>query len=168
MLNYIWLGIAVLLVGADQLIKFWAENTLRQLETIPLIDGVFHLTYVQNFGAAFSTMQHKRIFLILMTSVFLLAILILLATKKLRSPWMVSCWSLVLAGGVGNLLDRIFREGGYVVDMFDFRLINFPVFNLADIFVCVGTGLLIVYLLFFEKNDQNKNFEIRQEVKRHE
>ena len=168
MLNYIWLGIAVLLVGADQLIKFWAENTLSQLETIPLIDGVFHLTYVQNFGAAFSTMQNKRIFLILMTSLFLLAILVLLVTKKMHSPWMVSCWSLVLAGGVGNLIDRIFRDGGYVVDMFDFRLINFPVFNLADVFVCVGTCLLIVYLLFFEKNDQNKNFEIRQEVKRHE
>lgn len=167
MLNYIWLGIAALLVGLDQLIKFWAENTLRQVETVPLIDGVFHLTYVQNFGAAFSTMQNKRGLLVGLTSIFLLVILVLLLTKKLKSSWMVSSWSLILAGGVGNLLDRMFREGGYVVDLFDFRLIHFPVFNAADIFVCVGTGLLIVYLLFFE-HKEHQSFEIRQEVKRHE
>lgn len=167
MLNYIWLAIAAVLVGADQLIKFWAEHSLREAGTIPLIDGVFHLTYVQNFGAAFSTMQHRRIFLVVMTSIFLLAILVVLLTKKMKSPWMISCWGLILAGGTGNLVDRIFRDGGYVVDMFDFRLIHFPVFNLADIFVCAGTILMIIYLLFFERKD-NQRFEIRQEVKRHD
>lgn len=56
MLNYIWLGIAALLVAADQFVKFWAESSLSQVDTIALIPGVFHLTYVQNFGAAFSTL----------------------------------------------------------------------------------------------------------------
>ena len=55
MLSYIWLGIAALLVAVDQLVKFWAEHSLSQVDTIPLISGVFHLTYVQNFGAAFNT-----------------------------------------------------------------------------------------------------------------
>ncbi len=167
MLNYIWLGIAVLLVGLDQLIKFWAESSLASVGTIPLIQDVFHLTYVQNFGAAFSTMQNQRVFLVGLTSVLLVVILVLLISKKLRSPWMVASWSLILSGGAGNLIDRIFRSGGYVVDMFDFRLINFPVFNFADICVCCGTGLLLLYVLFFERREHER-FEIRQEVKRHE
>lgn len=167
MLNYIWLGIAALLVGLDQLVKFWAEHTLSQTQTIPLIPDVFHLTYVQNFGAAFSTMQNRRFLLIGLTGVLLAAILVLLVTRKMRSPMMVASWSLILAGGTGNLLDRIFRTGGYVVDLFDFRLIHFPVFNVADIYVCAGTMLFLIYFLFFERRE-HQSFEIRQEVKRHE
>src|SRR5699024_11866018 len=98
-----------------------------------LIPGVFHLTYVQNFGAAFNTMNNQRLLLVVLTSAVLLVIFVLLLLGKLRSPWMVVSWSLILAGGAGNLIDRLFREGGYVVDLFDFRLINFPVFNVADI-----------------------------------
>lgn len=60
MLNYIWLGIAALLVAADQFVKFWAESSLSQVDTIALIPGVFHLTYVQNFGAAFSTLAKSK------------------------------------------------------------------------------------------------------------
>ena len=112
-------------------------------------------------------MQNRRFLLIGMTGILLVAILVLLATRKLRSPVMVASWSLILAGGTGNLLDRIFRTGGYVVDLFDFCLINFPVFNVADIYVCVGTALFIIYFLFFERRE-HQSFEIRQEVKRHE
>lgn len=164
MLNYIWLGIAALLVAADQFVKFWAESSLSQVDTIALIPGVFHLTYVQNFGAAFSTLQNQRILLVLGTSILLVLILILLLMQKIRSPWLVSSWSLILAGGLGNLIDRVFRTGGYVVDLFDFRLINFPVFNVADICVCCGTGLLLIYILFIERKEHHR-FEIRQEVK---
>ena len=64
MLSYIWLGIAALLVAVDQLVKFWAEHSLSQVDTIPLISGVFHLTYVQNFGAAFNTMNNQRFLLV--------------------------------------------------------------------------------------------------------
>ncbi len=167
MLNYVWLGIAALLVGVDQLIKFWAEHSLASVGSIPLIQDVFHFTYVQNFGAAFSTMQNQRFFLVGLTSVLLLIIFIVLVSKKLRSPWMTASWALILAGGAGNLIDRVFRPGGYVVDMFDFCLIHFPVFNFADICVCCGTILLLIYVLFFERKESSK-FAIRQEVKRHE
>lgn len=167
MLNYIWLFIAALMVGADQLVKLWAETTLSRVDTIPLIDGVFHLTYVQNFGAAFSTMQNQRFVLVALTGAVLLAVFLMIALKKFTSHVMVASWSMILAGGVGNLIDRIFREGGYVVDMFDFRLINFPVFNVADIFVCVGTGLFLIYYLFLERKEHQR-FEISREVKRHE
>lgn len=167
MLNYLWLGIAAVLVGVDQLVKYWAENTLQQAGSIPVIESVFHLTYVQNFGAAFSSMQNQRLLLVGLTSVMLLVVLVMLAMRKVRSPWLVASWSLILAGGLGNLIDRIFREGGYVVDLFDFCLIHFPVFNIADICVCCGTGLLILYLLFIERRERRR-FAISQEVKRHE
>lgn len=167
MLNYLWLIIAAALVGVDQLIKFWAENTLQQVGSIPVIENVFHLTYVQNFGAAFSSMQNQRLLLVGLTSVMLVVILVLLVMRKIRSPWLVASFSLTLAGGLGNLIDRIFRQGGYVVDLFDFCLIHFPVFNFADVCVCCGTGLLILYLLFIERNEHQK-FAISQEVKRHE
>lgn len=167
MLNYIWLGVAALLVVLDQLVKFWAEGVLREVDTIPLIQNVFHLTYVQNFGAAFSTMQNHRFLLVSVTAFFLILIFALIVSKKMRSPMMVASWSLILSGGAGNLIDRIFREGGYVVDMFDFRLIHFPVFNVADICITCGTALFIIYFLFFERKE-NQRFGIRQEVKRHE
>ena len=64
-------------------------------------------------------------------------------------------------------MDRLFRPGGYVVDLFDFRLIHFPVFNVADICVCVGVALFLIYFLFIERRE-HQQFEIRQEIKRHE
>lgn len=167
MLSYIWLGIAALLIAVDQLVKFWAEHSLSQVDTIPLISGVFHLTYVQNFGAAFNTMNNQHFLLVGVTSVVLVLILVLLLTQKLRSPWMICSWSLILSGGAGNLVDRLFRPGGYVVDLFDFRLIHFPVFNVADICVCVGVALFLIYFLFIERRE-HQQFEIRQEIKRHE
>ena len=167
MLNYICLGIAAVLVALDQLVKFWAEHSLSQVDTIALIPGVFHLTYVQNFGAAFNTMNNQRLLLVVLTSAVLMVIFVLLLLGKLRSPWMVVSWSLILAGGAGNLIDRLFREGGYVVDLFDFRLINFPVFNVADICVTVGMALFLIYFIFIERKE-HRRFEIRQEIKRHE
>jgi signal peptidase II len=167
MLNYICLRIAAVLVALDQLVKFWAEHSLSQVDTIALIPGVFHLTYVQNFGAAFNTMNNQRLLLVVLTSAVLLVIFVLLLLGKLRSPWMVVSWSLILAGGAGNLIDRLFREGGYVVDLFDFRLINFPVFNVADICVTVGMALFLIYFIFIERKE-HRRFEIRQEIKRHE
>ena len=167
MLNFVCLGIAALLVAFDQLVKFWAERVLSEMGSIALIPGVFHLTYVQNFGAAFNTMNNQRLILIAVTSAVLLVILVLLVLNKLRSPWLVVSWSLILAGGAGNLIDRIFRDGGYVVDLFDFCLIHFPVFNVADICVTVGMALFLIYFIFIERREHHR-FEIRQEIKRHE
>ncbi len=167
MLNFVCLGIAALLVALDQLVKFWAERVLSEMGSIALIPGVFHLTYVQNFGAAFNTMNNQRLILIAVTSAVLLVILVLLLLNKLRSPWLVVSWSLILAGGAGNLIDRIFRDGGYVVDLFDFCLIHFPVFNVADICVTVGMALFLIYFIFIERREHHR-FEIRQEIKRHE
>ncbi len=77
-----------------------------------------------------------------------------MVTKRIRGPLLQTAVALILAGGVGNLIDRAFHPGGFVVDYIYFEPINFPIFNLADICVCIGTGLLALYILFVEGKDQ--------------
>ncbi|MGE4549408.1 MAG: signal peptidase II [Intestinibacillus sp.] len=138
----------LLMVAADQLVKYWAVTVLQAVPggTIPLIQNVFHLTYVENRGAAFSILQNKIWLFVLITVVILGAMVYVLRRGLLHTA--LGRWAVyVIAGGaVGNLLDRIFRH--YVVDLFDFRLIHFPVFNVADICVCVGGVLFAYYFLF--------------------
>ena len=149
MLSIYLLG-AALLVVLDQLIKAWAIYSLQPLGTIPLIPNVLHLTYSENRGAAFSILTGHTELLLVVTGLMLAGLLYLLLSKRLkRWPELLSI-SLILAGGLGNLLDRAFRPGHFVVDYIDFRLINFAIFNLADICVCCGCGLFMIYLLFFE------------------
>lgn len=136
---------ALLLVLADQGLKYIAIVSLKPVYTIPLIEDILHLTYVENKGMAFGLMKGQKWLLIGVTSVVLLFILFLIVSNKLKSRYMVITFSLILAGGIGNLIDRIFRS--FVVDYIDFRVINFPVFNLADICVCVGLGLFILSLI---------------------
>lgn len=150
MLTYFWLTVAIVLLALDQLIKLWAQVSLSQVDTIPIFENILHLTYRRNYGAAFSILQNQQWLLIPVTSLVMLVMAYLLISKKIKHPVMVAAVSLVLSGGVGNLMDRIFREGGYVVDYIDFRLINFPVFNLADICVVCGTALLFLYVIVLE------------------
>lgn len=144
---------ALVLIGVDQAIKQWALDTLAQVDTIPLIQDVLHLTYVENYGAAFSILQNKKWFLIGVTSLIAIGAIVLLLSKKLKSNLAIWSVALIIAGGVGNLIDRIGR--GFVVDYIDFRLINFAVFNFADCCVVVGTILLAIYILYFEGKDKH-------------
>lgn len=155
----IWLLASVGLIFADQWIKNWVVATLSNTPTVPLIQDVLHLTFCKNYGAAFSILQGKTVFLVVITSTVLLALLFLLLTRRIQSKMLISSISLIIAGGVGNLIDRVMREGNYVVDYIDFRLINFPVFNLADICICTGTGLFLLYMLFIEPKERQTNHE---------
>lgn len=146
-----------LLVAADQVIKIWAVTHLSQINTIPLIQDVLHLTYVENRGAAFGIMQGKTTILLIVTSIFLLAILVAILIKKIQQPFYIWMLSLIVAGGVGNLIDRAFR--GFVVDYIDFRLIGFPVFNLADCCVVVGILAVVIYQLLVEELLHRKSNE---------
>ena len=136
-----FLLLAALLVAADQIIKGWAMGVLKPIGSIDLIPNVLSLYYHENFGAAWGILQGQRWLLLVVTGVILLGLLFALVT-------------LILAGGVGNLIDRAFHPGGFVVDYIYFEPINFPIFNLADICVCIGTGLLALYILFVEGKDQ--------------
>ena len=149
-----WLVLIAICIISDQLIKLWAAASLKlmPMSTIPIINNVFHLTYVENRGAAFSILQNKTIFLIIFTSIALIFAADLLFRGKLKNKFVETTVALIIAGGIANLIDRI--RLGYVIDYFDFRLINFPVFNLADCFVVVGTFGLLFYELFFNKEDK--------------
>ena len=143
---YYFLIIAAVII-ADQIIKHIVVNNMALYESIPLIQDVFHLTYIHNTGAAFSIMAGLRMVLILLPFVMILAAMIFMFIKrKTGHPMLMVSVAMIAGGGIGNLIDRIAL--GYVVDYLDFRV--FPIFNLADIAVCVGCGLLVLYVLFID------------------
>jgi signal peptidase II len=144
----IYFIVGVVILVADLLTKIWAQTRLQELGTIPLIEGVFHLTYVENRGAAFGILQNQRAFFIVITLVFAAAVIYVIFKYKNRPAILDLGISFMVAGALGNMIDRIWR--GFVVDMFDFRLIDYPVFNVADIFVCIGAGLLAIFFIFFD------------------
>lgn len=149
------IGMIALLITADQLIKVWAVNSLASNGSIPLIPGVLQFTYVENYGGAFGIFQGKAAFLAVVTGVFLALMLGAVIFFGLKKRWpMMWFLSMVVGGGIGNLIDRIFR--GYVVDYIDFCLINYPVFNFADCFVVVGTISLMLYVLFSEYKEERR------------
>lgn len=145
--------VVLLIVALDQIVKFISKSVLTTLpgDTYPLWDGVFHFSYVENRGAAFGILGGARGFLLVFT-VILVGVLIWAIVKFRDNPSKLFRASLymILGGAIGNLIDRIVL--GYVIDMLDFRLINFAVFNVADSFVCVGTVLLIIDILYRSEN----------------
>ena len=142
-----------LLVMIDQLTKYMAIDRLKGQPSLKLIDGVFELQYLENRGAAFGMLQNGQVFFVFAAVVMMTAILFVLIKapmeKKYR-PWHVFL-VMIAAGGIGNMIDRIRLD--YVVDFFYFSLIDFPIFNVADIYVKVGTVLFLILLLFFCKED---------------
>ncbi|MBQ5846161.1 MAG: signal peptidase II, partial [Selenomonadaceae bacterium] len=130
------LGIGILVFIIDQLVKYLVVSTMHLGQSLPVIKGIFHITYVLNPGAAFGMLEHQRWFFIV---VALAAVLLGGAFyKKLQqeSFLMRSGAGLLLGGAVGNLADRI--QSGLVVDFLDFRV--WPVYNIADIAICAGAG----------------------------
>ncbi|MBE7030271.1 MAG: signal peptidase II [Ruminococcaceae bacterium] len=142
-----WIApVAVVLVVMDQLIKIAAIRALAPDGVQTILEGLFSLAYVENRGAAFGVLQDARWFFIVVTAVLLLALTVFLVKKKPQSIWMKLAATLIYAGGVGNLIDRL--QKGFVVDMFRFDFVDFPVFNFADICVVAGAIALCIYILF--------------------
>ena len=148
---YLCMGLfAVLIVAADQLSKLWVVENIPFRGQIDAIDGLFHLTYVKNYGAAWSSFEGMIWLFALVFAVFT-AVMIWEFSKK-RWPFTTLerwCIAAVYGGGLGNMIDRL--RMGYVVDMIEVEFISFPVFNVADCFITCGCILLIVHLLFFNK-----------------
>ena len=146
----IWLVVIVVAVFLDQLTKYLTVLHLKPVDTVPIIEDVLHLTYVENTGAAFGMMKDARWIFMVTSTVAIIGILVYMFrrvyVKKEKMPWMEALsLSLIVGGGIGNMIDRTIL--GYVVDMIDCRFINFAVFNVADSFVCIGAGLMILYLI---------------------
>lgn len=145
--------LAAALVGIDQLTKWLVASNMEMYKALNLIKigdtEVLNLYYCTNNGSAFSMMEGKTAFLIVVTSVVILVLIAGLLLKKIhRAPYVVSV-ALIIGGGIGNLLDRIFNSGS-VVDFIDVRIINFPIFNFADICAVVGGILLCLFVIIDE------------------
>ena len=138
----LYLLLAALMVVADQLIKYWTVTVLQPIGSIPWWEGVFHLTYVENTGAAFSMLEGRQGFFIVVTVAAFLFMAYLYKTGMIRGVLGNLCIAFILGGAVGNFIDRL--RLGYVIDMFDFCLINFAVFNFADICITIGGALFVL------------------------
>lgn len=154
MISYIVLAFAFVLIGIDQLIKYYVFNHFQNIidKTIPLIEDILHISYVENRGVAFGMMQGGGIFLIIITSIIVLLVTALILFSNDNNKLYLYSLGLILSGGVGNLIDRVAR--GFVIDYIDFRIINFAVFNFADCCVVIGTILFMIYIIFLESKDK--------------
>ncbi len=136
----------VLLVGLDQLIKLLVVKYLEPIGSLPLIDGFIQLNYAENTGAAFGSFRQYTAVLTVITFTVIIAGIVLLLTKKIKFGVEYVCGAVIIAGGAGNLIDRIFR--GYVVDFIEPLFIDFAIFNFADILVTCGAAVLIFKLVW--------------------
>ena len=155
-------------VAGDQLVKYWAIHSLAPVRSIDFIRfgdlEVLDLTYLENTGAIFGSMSGQRWFLIGFTSLVIAAGLVIMFITMKRSKLLTAIILLFLSGGIGNLIDRI--RQGYVVDMFEVKLFNFAIFNVADIYVTVAVALLMIYVIFVEpKESRRKKQEASVAVK---
>ena len=136
--------------AADQLTKYLVLQTIPLHTQVEAIPGLFHLTYVQNTGAAFSSFQGMQWLFALIFAVFTLAIIWEFSKKRLPfttfERWLIAS---IYAGGLGNMIDRL--RFGYVVDMIEVEFIRFPVFNVADCFITCGGILLLAHLILFNR-----------------
>ncbi|MDD7185829.1 MAG: signal peptidase II [Oscillospiraceae bacterium] len=152
----------ILLVACDQLIKYWCVNNLVLHESVDFIKigdfKIFDLTLHYNTGAIFGSMAGKRFFLIFSVLIITAVCIYALIRYGKSSKLFYSSMILMISGGIGNLIDRLFN-GGKVIDMFDFQLFNFAIFNFADICVTVGAVLFCIYSIFIDgrKNGEKKN-----------
>lgn len=149
---------AVLAV-ADQIIKYFVLTYLQPVGSVSVIDGLFKLTYVENRGVAFGMFTDMRWFFVALTAILLAAIIFIMFKKKPNGKLFYVSAALIIGGGIGNLIDRIFY--GFVVDYLSVSFFP-PVCNFADYCITVGTILLIVYVLFFSDVMKSEQKEIKK------
>ncbi len=141
----------IALIILDQVVKYWAIISLKPIGSVDIIDGVFALTYVENKGAAYGSFAQFTPFLALLSLVLSGVIIycIVKYEKYFKAPFAKIGLYFTLAGALGNFIDRAFRT--FVVDMFQFTFIDFPVFNVADICVVTGAIIIVIDVMFFEE-----------------
>lgn len=146
------LGI-IILTAVDQITKFLAVTYLKDNGPISIIQNVFELQYLENRGSAFGLMQNRQIFLII-TTLIIVGVFVWLFCRipsdRRMLPMSIIC-VVIIAGAVGNFIDRLLH--GYVVDFLYFKLIDFPIFNVADIYVTVSAFALIILGIFYYKEE---------------
>lgn len=145
--------LAVFVIILDQFTKWLVVKNMTLGESIPLWDGVFHLTSHRNAGAAFGILQNQRWFFVVITILIVAGIVIYLRRVGSKQPILSIGLGLVLGGAIGNFIDRFLF--GEVVDFLHFVLINFPIFNVADSAISIGVGFVILDTLLDMKKNNN-------------
>ncbi|MGI5946640.1 MAG: signal peptidase II [Lachnospiraceae bacterium] len=154
---------SLILILLDQWTKHLAVSYLKGQPPFVLIDGVFELLYSENRGAAFSILQGKQGFLFLIT----LAVLVFVGYALVKMPAnrrylpLTVCLNLLFAGAVGNMIDRV--TNGFVVDFLYFSLIDFPIFNVADIYVTTAAALFLILMLWYYKEEELEVFSFKKQ-----
>lgn len=143
--------VSLFVLIADQVTKYLAITHLAATP-IEIIKGIFDLTYVQNTGAAFGILQNAKWFFLLGTPIIIAAIIAYMIFNKTKSAFANISLALIIGGALGNYIDRI--RYGYVIDFFDFK--KWPVFNVADSCVVVGTILFALYIFFIADKTKEK------------
>ena len=148
----------LLCVAADQAVKYYVVTHLALYESAPLLPGLVELYYIRNTGGGFSILSGHTWLLTLLTAAVMVVVAVLLVRRTFPHP--LAMWTLtaILGGGLGNLIDRV--RLGYVVDMFNFQFMSYPVFNVADILVVCGTIGFAAYYLFL--HDREKPEEAKE------
>ena len=144
------LAIVFFLILADQAIKFLVVSYMKLGESIPVLAGIFHITYIENPGAAFGLFANQRVIFIVAAALVIAAACLMY--RRLMSEKVIVRWgvALLLGGAAGNLIDRV--RIGCVIDFLDFRI--WPVFNIADIGICIGVALLMYALLYDKEKEK--------------
>lgn len=147
----LYVVLALLVVVVDQLTKYFVVTHFALGESVPVVQNIFHWTYILNPGAAFGMLEGSRWLFVLIAFAVLAAVWLL--RRTIVASGLLACWGTALfaGGALGNLIDR--ARQGLVIDFFDFRI--WPIFNVADIAICVGVGLIIWSILRTEFPSRN-------------
>lgn len=143
------LFIVILIIVIDQISKYFARIYLKPVKTIPVIDNFFHLTYVENRGAAFGILQNQLWFFIVITIMVGFALIYMMISMPEKNKHIKLILAMILGGAIGNFIDRI--RLGYVVDFLDFKIWSY-IFNVADSFIVIGAILLGGIMLLGKEN----------------
>lgn len=141
-------------VFLDQITKLIVVSQMELHEEVKFLPGFIRFYRTENTGAAFSMFSEHRWVFMVFSTIAMLAIAVLLWKFAKRHPLLTLSLSMILGGGIGNMIDRV--ANGYVVDFIDFQFMKFAVFNVADVFVTCGSVLLAVYILFIESKNEPK------------
>lgn len=153
--KFYWAIIVVAIIAVDQLTKYLIASNLELHEEVTVIPNFFSIAYVRNEGIAFGMLSDfgllSKILVMILTSLMIVVAILMILKKFVSNPISIVAVSFIIGGGIGNLIDRAILQ--YVVDFFAFTFWgrDFAIFNVADIFVTVGTILLILCFFFFEK-----------------
>ena len=135
----------LLLIALDQVVKWYVVKEIPLGGMRRFIPKVVSLTYLKNSGAAFSMLENQQWFFAIITLIAMGAAFVYLYRHIKGSLWLLLGLTLIISGGIGNFIDRL--RQGFVVDMFHLDFMNFAIFNVADIYLTIGVGLLLIYLL---------------------